>query len=104
MHLKPFPISVEISSFEKQTFFVEHIPVSAREEHFFVTRGGETMVFESNRPFFRAKGLKHRRGEYKLISQQVHNMSLVNRIIEAIEQKKDLWDKNTLPELDTPSK
>lgn len=97
MHLAPFPISVPVSYNEKQTYFVEHIPVSSVEEHFFVTRAGGTIVLASNRPLFRGKGLKHRRGDYKVISQQVHNMGLLERIIDAIEAKKDLWDKDTLP-------
>jgi hypothetical protein len=97
MHLEPFPISIAISFNEKQTYFVEHIPVSSREEHFFVTRGGETIVISSNRPLFRNKGLKHRRGDYEVISAQMHNIGLFNKIVDAIEAKKELWDRNTLP-------
>lgn len=92
----PFP-SIYISAGEHQTYFVEHIPVSCREEHFFVRRAGETMVLSSNRPLFRSKGLKHRRGDYQVLSAQVHNIGLLNRIIDAIEAKKALWDKDTLP-------
>jgi hypothetical protein len=92
-----FPISIYIAAGEHQTYFVEHIPVSSREEHFFVTRAGETIVLGSNRPLFRRKGLKHRRGDYQVLSKQVHNIGLVNRLIEAIETKQDLWDRDTLP-------
>lgn len=89
-----FPIRVYISVGEHQTYFVEHIPVPRREEHFFVSRAGETMILSSNRPLFRNKGLKHRRGDYLVLSAQVHNIGLLNRIIEA---KKDLWNKDSLP-------
>jgi hypothetical protein len=82
---------------EHQTYFVEHVPVSSREEHFFVKRAGEIIVLSSNRPLFRNKGLKHRRGDYTVLSAQVHNIGLLNRFIDAIEAKKDLWDRNTLP-------
>lgn len=92
-----FSISVYISVGEHQTYFVEHIPVSRREEHFFVRRAGETMILSSNRPLFRSKGLKHRRGDYQLLSDQLHNIGLLNRIIDAIEAKKELWDKDSLP-------
>lgn len=92
-----FCISVYLSVGEHRTYFVEHIPVSGREEHFFVRRAGKTMVLSSNRPLFRNKGLKHRRGDYQVLSAQVHNIGLLNRIIDAIEAKKALWDKDTLP-------
>lgn len=70
---------------------MEHVPVSSREEHFWVKRAGETIVLSSNRPLFRNKGLKHRRGDYEVISGQMHNIGLFNKIVDAIEAKKDLW-------------
>jgi hypothetical protein len=97
MHLEPFPIYIEISFSEKQTWFVEHVPVSSREEHFWVKRAEDTIVLSSNRPLYRNKGLKKRRGDYEVISGQMHNIGLFNKIVDAIEAKKDLWDRNTLP-------
>lgn len=88
-----FPINVYLSVGEHQTYFVEHIPVSGREEHFFIRRAGETMVLSSNRPYFRNRGLRHRRGHYTVLSAQVHNIGLLQRLIDAIEAKKELWDK-----------
>lgn len=68
----------------KYKLILEHIPVDERREHFKVEAANKTLIIESNRPFWRNKGLKHRKYDLKLIEGHVANMSFVYKINDAI--------------------
>ncbi len=66
---------------------VKHIPIDTITEHFKVTFDGRYILLESNRPFFRNKGLKHRTPNFKLIDGSVRYASNLDVIIEGIMNK-----------------
>lgn len=71
----------------KSHLFCELILLSDKIEQFKVTGKNKTIVLQTNRLFFQAKGLKHRKGKWKLIEGQLHNEKAVEKICEAIESK-----------------
>lgn len=64
---------------------VVHEAVSEREERFTVIARNKTLVFSSNRPLFRNKGLKHLKPDYNLIQGSINNRSYQDLIVEAID-------------------
>lgn len=65
--------------------FVEQILFSADKEQFKVHGRTTDIILESNRPLFRNKALKHRKPNWKKISGEMNNMSLLEVIIEAVQ-------------------
>lgn len=63
-----------------------------RIEIFQVAAPGRIFTLESNRPFFRNRGLKHRRPDFKLIDGTLEHYSDIEKyktaIMEALEPKK----------------
>jgi hypothetical protein len=66
-----------------------HEVVSEREEAFAIKAKNKTLVFSSNRPLFRNKGLKHRKPDYKLVIREMNNMSYRDKIVKAIDVKSN---------------
>ncbi len=56
-------------------------------ERFEVIARNKTLVFETNRLLFINKGLKHRKGQWKLISGHINYSYHREKIQEAIDEK-----------------
>jgi hypothetical protein len=82
----PFLISIQFDN-RWHKYVVQHRRTSATEETFTVIARNGTLKFSSNRPLFRGKGLRHRRPDYKLIEGSLWNRSILEKIIEAIDEK-----------------
>lgn len=71
---------------------VERVYKSAQIERFDVVAANRTLTIQSNRPLLKAKRLR-RRPDYKLIAGAVHNLHILEQIIEAIhERSKEFTD------------
>jgi hypothetical protein len=57
--------------------FIEHFKVSARNKSF---------VLQTNRLLFKSKGLKFRKGQWKIINGNMHNTNALEKIIKEIEK------------------
>jgi hypothetical protein len=56
-------------------------------EHFEVTARNKKLTLQTNRLLFLSKGLKYRKGQWKIISGNLNNFSALQKIITAIEEK-----------------
>ena len=56
-------------------------------EHYEVKAKNKSLTLQTNRLLFESKGLKHRKGQWKLISGNLHNAAALEKIIKAIEGK-----------------
>jgi hypothetical protein len=56
-------------------------------EHYEVTAKNKSLTLQTNRLLFQEKGLKHRKGQWKLIAGHLHNTAALDKIIKAIEEK-----------------
>lgn len=54
-------------------------------EHFMLLGSHKVLLIQSNRPLLRAKGLKHRHIDYKLLFGESPYQSLLEEIIKAID-------------------
>ena len=63
---------------------VEQVLFSDTKEQFKIIGKASNLILESNRPLFRNKGIKHRKPDWKKISGDLSNMSLVENITTAI--------------------
>ena len=54
---------------------VEQFDKDERNEKFRIIAKNKTIVLESNRPFFRNKGMKHRKPDWKIIEGTVSSIS-----------------------------
>lgn len=71
------------------TLQVELLLLDKTKEQFRVTRGSQMLVLESNRPFFRNRGIMHRPPIWRLIGGQSRNMDLREKIQRAILEKME---------------
>jgi hypothetical protein len=65
---------------------VERIAITSQVEKFQVTARNKTLTIQSNRPLLRAKGMKTRKPDYKLIAGIMHNINLLQKIIDVLHQ------------------
>lgn len=63
---------------------VDRIYQSAQIEKFEVKGRNKSLIIQSNRPLLRAKGIKHRKPDYKLLSGLIHAPGVVTVIIDAL--------------------
>ena len=63
---------------------VERTYVSNEIEKFEVLARNKSLTFQTNRPLLKAKGLKARKPDYKLLSGSVRNVSLLQNIIDTL--------------------
>ena len=77
------------SGYRNYRLNVEHIVINDRVEHFKIIGKNKFIVLESNRPFFRNKGLKHRKPAFKLIEGEVDYANSLDVIIQAIMKVVD---------------
>ena len=59
-------------------------------ERFEVIARNKTLVLETNRMLFMNKGLKHRKGQWKLISGHLNYPYHLEKIHEAIDEKLEM--------------
>lgn len=69
---------------------IEQFDVTERTEKYRVIARNKTLILECNRPFFRNRGMKHRKPDWKVIEGEVHKgkglEELQNRILEIIDK------------------
>lgn len=70
--------------YKNYRLIVEYTKVDSRKEHFKVSSKTSYLLISSNRPFFRSKGLKHRRPDYDIIEGRVYNSSVYNKILDEL--------------------
>lgn len=51
-----------------------------------IARNG-TVTFQTNRPLLRAKGLKHKPADWKVVEGAINNRYILEEIIKALEAK-----------------
>lgn len=78
-----FTIQIK-SGYKTHKIKVQHVPVDDRVEHFKLLGRNKTIVLECNRPFFRNKGLKHRRPDWKLIEGKIDHQTSLDPVKDAI--------------------
>jgi len=83
MKIKPFYIQIRFST-STVRLLVEQISLALGFERFQVTAKNGTLIFESNRPVLRRKGLKHRRPDLKLVHGKLAHSTVEEDIREAI--------------------
>lgn len=69
---------------KRYRFQVEQILFSNVKEQFKIRGKTTALILESNRPLFRNKAIKHRIPNWKKISGDVSNTSLVELIVKAL--------------------
>jgi hypothetical protein len=62
--------------------WVKRVHADQRKEQFLVTGGKKSIIVENNRPFFRNKGLKHRKPDWKLIEGDVKHAGSLQRLYD----------------------
>lgn len=72
------------SGYRNYRLKVQHILVDDRYEHFKVIARNKTLLLQSNRPFFRKRGLKHRRPDWKLLDGEIFHGAVYEQILEQI--------------------
>ena len=80
-----FPITVKKSG-RNYKLMVRPIYLDERVERYEVRGRNKSIVIESNRPFFRNKGLKHRRPDWIVIEGEVKYGGSLAPLYEAIMQ------------------
>jgi hypothetical protein len=80
-----FPIEV---IFQRKRYRLQVVCVYADKavERFRLSAGGRSVVLQSNRPLFMAKGLKHRKPQWKVVEGSVLYFSALERTLEALEK------------------
>jgi len=53
-------------------------------EHFMLMASNKVLLFQSNRPMLRAKGLKNKRIDWKMIFGDTKNASMIDEVINQI--------------------
>jgi hypothetical protein len=92
--LPPFLITVTIDR-KDYRLKVELIHQTKQIQQFRVSAGGRSIVIQTNGPLFKNKGLKHRKGQWKLIEGGVSpwRESAVKEICETVQEWLDLQEK-----------
>lgn len=72
------------SGYSKRKVQVERIFHDERTEQFRLTGRDRSITLQSNRPFFRNRGLKHRKPDWKIIEGQAFRGNTLDAAIEEI--------------------
>ncbi len=75
---------------------VEQVLFSSNKEQFKIVGKTTDLILESNRPLFRNKAIKHRIPNWRKVSGDISNMSLVETIIKAIMDYLEPLNKKTV--------
>ncbi len=78
-----FTITIR-TGYKDYTLRVEHINITPRSEQFRIVARNKTIVLETNRPFFRNRGLKHRKPDWKLVEGKLESGYALESLSEAI--------------------
>lgn len=77
-------ITARIEGFMRR-YPVERIYATRQVEHFRVSGRNGSIVFQSNRPFLRANGLKLKRIDWKLIEGTLRSMSAKDALAQGLD-------------------
>ncbi|MEJ7611345.1 MAG: hypothetical protein WKF88_09235 [Ferruginibacter sp.] len=83
-----FTINIK-NGFRTHNLRVRQIYLDQRKEQMKIGSDRRHMIIETNRPFFRNKGLKHRNPDVKLISGDVPRGTLYDEIIREVIRMAD---------------
>jgi len=90
LHFMSFPIIIEYHK-KPIRLWVEQLSIDDRMERYSVRGSNGTIVVESNRPLFRARGLKHRPPTWRQIDGKPlgdHALQLIGAAIQEYMEKK----------------
>jgi hypothetical protein len=65
---------------------VDFVPVNDRLEYFRVKGGNGSVVFSSNRPLYRSRGVRKRQPDILLVEGRLSNLSVQRKIVEALQE------------------
>jgi hypothetical protein len=65
---------------------VEYMAVDERMEHFRVKGANGSILFSSNRPLYRNRGIRKRQPDIQLIEGRLSNLSVQGKIVEALQE------------------
>jgi hypothetical protein len=68
---------------------VERIHQTAQIERYRVTGGNRSIVLQTNGPLFKTKGLKHRKGQWKLVEGGAWNQHAIGEVCKMIQAYLD---------------
>ncbi len=85
--MKPFSVEVNAGLRTKIYYRVTMVSNDGNFETLRITRDDEYLVLRSNRPMLRAKGLKHKRPDWKRVAGNMVYASYIKEIITGIENK-----------------
>ena len=63
----------------------EQVYLSDQLEKYKITARNKSLVLQSNRPLLKAKGLKNKKPDWKLVEGQMHNTYIIGEIIKTLE-------------------
>lgn len=78
------------SGWKEYKLLVHQKMIDERNEQYAIIAKNKTVVLESNRPFFRNRGLKHRKPDWKIVEGKINNGSGLDQIIQKIMEKVDV--------------
>jgi hypothetical protein len=78
-------ITARIEGFMKR-YPVERIYATPHVEHFRIYGRNGSVVYQSNRPFLRANGLKMKRIDWKLIEGAFRNLSVKDALAKSLDE------------------
>jgi hypothetical protein len=73
---------------------VEKIFESPSLERFEVTAKNRSLTLQTNRILFQNRGLKHRKGQWKIVSGTLNKSAALQRITDEIEKRVEGNDSN----------
>ena len=86
--MEPFQIKVVYAG-KAYTYRVEQTEVTSREEKYKVITRSQVILVSNNRPFFRGKGLRHRKPIWKVDEGEIKVDSFKTKLLEALAAHMD---------------
>lgn len=90
--VKAFKMVVE-NDRKRYVLLVEQISETDQIEKYKVSGKNKSLTIQSNRPLLRARNLKYRRPNWKLIEGQLHNIHLLEKIFDTVEAYLKMLEK-----------
>jgi hypothetical protein len=69
--------------------FVDRVFAGEHFEQFMVKGRNRSILLQTNRKLFRLKGLKHRKGQWKIVEGEMKNAYILEKITDAIDNYLD---------------
>ena len=82
--MEPFIVNVRYAGVVYK-YRVEQTEVTPREERYKVFLESQILLLSNNWPFFRNRGLKHRKPTWKVVEDSIREHSFQDKLIEALE-------------------